>query len=490
MWPESALLFGIRGLLFVTSRKYVQGYLYSDLQELSSPSVEDGGEYIELQQSSLPAPTTASTHRSTSQSVIPSTIFSLCFSECCMMFLLLMFQASNAFDSSLACRVRLLNWRISLWTLLTVIILVIPLSSSILLTTGLSISSAEPGRIITPKSLLALVSVAATLVLLSSIPLPAALAPTSFLAAAIARLIVIGTVLLGLLTGFGAMNSIWLHFVAAKPTQPTDRDLDVSVSALARVRDDLAQRKDAYNRRQDPTQNSTWYKRVASSLGGDDDAQEIRGLEALEYQMGLQLEEQRHARDAAKHERTVYGRMFRLTGRIFAVYCVFRSISAIFNLVFPRTRRTASDGYNYPDLAAEIAAYLLALVSSDITFEQISLASRQLGLLFVGFIILSSIRLVLRGVTRALRVTSRNLGASMMVLFLAQLMGLYLLATVVQLRTSFPPAPTAQGENLFATMPAFEVFGSLFDLAYLIAAASHGAVLWGKRTFVEGGGGN
>lgn len=123
------------------------------------------------------------------------------------------------------------------------------------------------------------------------------------------------------------MNSSRLYFIAAKPTQPTDRDLDVSASALARVRDDLAQRKDAYNRRQDPTQNSAWYKGVASSLGGDDDAQEIKGLEALEYQMSLKLEEQRHARDAAKFERTVYGRVFGLTGRVFAVYCVFRTIS-------------------------------------------------------------------------------------------------------------------------------------------------------------------
>ena len=81
---------------------------------------------------------------------------------------------------------------------------------------------------------------------------------------------------------------------------------------------------------------------------------------------------------------------------------------------------------------------VLTLVTHPDSAAITSLA-RQLSLVLVGIIILTSVRRVLRGATRvcvgkyficiishmlaqALRVTSRNLGASLMMLLLAQLM--------------------------------------------------------------------
>jgi len=70
-----------------------------------------------------------------------------------------------------------------------------------------------------------------------------------------------------------------------------------------------------------------------------------------------------------------------------------------------------------------------------------------------------------------------------MVLILAQLMGIYLLSTIVQLRTSFPPPQVRHDQdpvdvNLFSTIPEFEVFGSLFDWSFLVAAGASGVVRW------------
>ena len=101
---------------------------------------------------------------------------------------------------------------------------------------------------------------------------------------------------------------------------------------------------------------------------------------------------------------------------------------------------------------------------------------------------------------QALRVTSRNLGASLMLLILAQLMvciltqplrnhahsprgaqGIYLLSTLVQLRTSFPPPPPrpdATLDNLFSTLPEYQLFGSLFDGSFLLAAGVVAVVRW------------
>ena len=118
-----------------------------------------------------------------------------------------------------------------------------------------------------------------------------------------------------------------------------------------------------------------------------------------------------------------------------------------------------------------------------------------------------------------LRVTSRSLGASLMLLMLAQVMvrpapflhpsitpyplpiltiphahyahpphptqGIYLLSTLIQLRTSFPPPPERPDTepdpsaiNLFSTLPEYQFFGALFDGAFLLAAGVSAAVRW------------
>jgi len=54
--------------------------------------------------------------------------------------------------------------------------------------------------------------------------------------------------------------------------------------------------------------------------------------------------------------------------------------------------------------------------------DEVASVSRQLSLLLVGFIILSSVRLILERVGRVLKVSSRTLSAAFLLLLLAQLM--------------------------------------------------------------------
>ena len=71
-------------------------------------------------------------------------------------------------------------------------------------------------------------------------------------------------------------------------------------------------------------------------------------------------------------------------------------------------------------------------------------------------------------------------------LFVTQ--GVYLLATLIQLRTSFPPTTATtttplfdfekvdENQSLFSTLPTFELFGNLFDITFLLSSA--GCVGW------------
>ena len=56
-------------------------------------------------------------------------------------------------------------------------------------------------------------------------------------------------------------------------------------------------------------------------------SQELQGLEALEHQMGRNLEALRERRETARFNRTFKGRVFNIMGRIFTVYCIMRVIS-------------------------------------------------------------------------------------------------------------------------------------------------------------------
>jgi hypothetical protein len=141
-------------------------------------------------------------------------------------------------------------------------------------------------------------------------------------------------------------------------------------------------------------------------------------LEALEYQMSRNLEALRERRETARFNQTFKGRVFNIMGRIFTIYCIMRVISvravfrvsfavntcpseqSIYNVLFPSRRSSSST--TYPDLITDMLAYFLSRFysESEIKTEDLASFARQLSLMLVGIIILSSIRLVLRGATR------------------------------------------------------------------------------------------
>ncbi|KAJ7271199.1 G protein-coupled receptor 89 [Mycena rebaudengoi] len=484
---ESLPLFSLRAVLFFSCRKYLLRSLYSDLQELSgkqtaSQTSSPSRESIRLDPLPSPATQTFSSVRKprgkteTLYSTLSRDIFAGCFSESCILFFLLMLQEMDALSSS----TRLLNWRLSLFLLLMTILVLIPFSVSLLITAGPDPASAQM-RSMLPRILFSMCTVGLYLFALSCIPLPTALSTSDRMTATLSRLLVVGTTILGLLAGFGAASSSWDFIPSRRPrTTPTDQDIVSAEFALSSVRADLERRRAEAERRASQQAEATWMSRVMPSFRGDENLQELNGLEALEYQMARSLDDLRHRHATGKFSSTFRGRLFNFGGRLFAAYCFVRLISCFVN-IFP-SHTTSSSTTSYPDVVTQEIAALLGKVWPDIQFDDVARVTHHVSLVLVGVIILTSIRRVLRGVTRALRVTSRNLGASLMLLVLAQLMVIYLLSTIIQLRTSFPPTLTAPSDdasvNLFTTIPEFAVFGSLFDFLFLISATASIFVRW------------
>ncbi|EJD04899.1 uncharacterized protein FOMMEDRAFT_132741 [Fomitiporia mediterranea MF3/22] len=474
--------------------------VFHDLQTLTGAPSKSYNEHdvgnddsdAELELDTLPAPNTArdgpllSTSRTTSHSNIARLCFSLCFSESCTLFLLFMSQELNLLDS----RSRMFNWRISLFLESAMILLVIPLSQNFLLTYQSPIGHLSRRRSIPARILMALIPYSLFLFTLSMIPLPESLAVghPGIISAALPRLIVLGTFIIGMLSGLGAARAVWDFMPVFSQTRqkvPTEQQIQTAEESLERIRNDIQVRRREERRLQGvkTTENSSWMSRVASKLTSIQ--REITGLLALEYQMDRNLENIRRLQTNARYNKTLQGRVFLWAGRLFALYCVFRTLSCVLNILAPLRSESAATTTgedaksSYPDLITHFLTYLVSLLPFvHLSLEQISAISRQVSLALVGVIILSSVRSVLRAVSRVLKITSQNLGASLLLLILAQLMGTYLISTLVQLRTAFPPKIADMDSNVFSTLPAYEVFGAAFDYSYLLSALATGVYLW------------
>ncbi|KAJ4485342.1 G protein-coupled receptor 89 [Lentinula aciculospora] len=539
---ESLVLILVRATLFFSCRNYVLNKLYSDLQNISTPSHERDDIELDV----LPTHTRSNSGSSTGagyaqstmmHSKISRTIFAGCFSESCILFVLLMCQGIGLFDPM----TRLLHWKFSLFTLLSIILVLGPLILSILITTN-SNSQKIPRKLPYIRIIISLIPVSLSLFAISRIPLPQALRNDSeidLITSSLARLLVVGTLILGLLSGFGAVSSSWAYLPScvSSSTQgegtPSDRDIEQSERALERVKEDLTTRKRQLEAKRKATTSSdggvpvsagaSWITRIVPNLRGNDDEAEVAGLQMLYEQMECNLIDLKSRKQDEEFHRTIVGRLYRVVRLLMAIYWIARIIWTIVKVLIYQNlfASSISSSTNYPDLISKLIADLASFIyqhrfeghdhdlfaESDTpqtpaglgeTQEKIKVVARQISLLFVGLVILTSIRTVLRGVSRTLsRMTKlklrRNLGASVMLMLLAQLMGVYLLTTIVQLRTSFPPpeAPSSnpgilpkfdvaavETTNLFTTIPPFEVFGSLFDVAFLFAASMSIAVRW------------
>ncbi|KAF8588091.1 hypothetical protein K439DRAFT_1630121 [Ramaria rubella] len=494
---ETAVLSLGRVSLFFACRHYLLGSLYHDLRRLTSstplpstPSIENPPRNSDTELDDLPQPATTPRTPSTPYIDNPSSernwhstlsrgTFSLCFSESCTLFMLVLAQAMNVFSY----KGRYLNWRLSLGLLLSTILLIAPLQQCVLLTykTPSKVTN-QPRRSFKSQIVLTGVSYGIYLVLLSYIPLPQGLSSPELTTATLARLVVLGTIILGVLAGFGATSAVFTYFQIALANREavSDAQIVASEQALFRVRNDLLERRRQVERNtpSEPENRGGFFSNLNPFSGNPELSslrREIQGLEALEYQMSRNIEYMQQRRTATLYAGTLRGRIWTWIGKIFALYCAFRVVNSIANLIYPLSSKSS---VTTPDLLASLLAHIVVL-GFPIPETNIIATSRQLSFLLVGAIILSSVRRALRGVTRILKVTSKNLAASLLLLILAQLMGTYLLSTLIQLRTSFPsPSTDGEGSNLFATLPEYHVFGPLWDGAFLISVAVTGAVRW------------
>jgi hypothetical protein len=227
----------------------------------------------------LPVPTSATTNTPVKRDwrpLLSRTVFAWTFTESSMLFVLLVCQATNTFSASQ----RAANFQFSLYALLVIHIILIPQSIALLV---LSPTAANLLRL--PRTILSsFIPVFISLILLSYIPTYTIQSDPPFLTRTLSRLIVLGTTILGLLSGFGAVTRAW-DFLPSSVKQtydvvPAEEEIHSTETSLQSVQNDLQRKQDELSRQLEAASSSTngtsgtsasWMKRVGDTLRGGDD---------------------------------------------------------------------------------------------------------------------------------------------------------------------------------------------------------------------------
>lgn len=330
------------------------------------------------------------------------------------------------------------------------------------------------------------------------VPLPATVTPATrgVLGSVLARTATIGVTLIGALSGNAAAGAICDSYESHTMRRaPRETDVAAATASFRRACADLASRQATAEELQREVEleapRTVWARLWSRSSREQQLASlqtEIAGLEAMASAMRddlAQLEEQeRHIRYA----HTLPGRVMLLGGYLFSAYCAFRIVLSLLNLLVLGYRDTAP-----PDFVSLALVYAVRLLGIDL---DVAAWAPQISLLFVGGLIFVRMRVVLNTVSALIRKVSTGVSTNLLVLFSAQVLCIYTLATLIQLRATLPlrgggtgsePPGAGAGagaggaagarESVLARLPAFQVvFGALFDGTFLGAAVLTGAV--------------
>ncbi|GAA6001642.1 hypothetical protein JCM10207_002244 [Rhodosporidiobolus poonsookiae] len=442
---------------------------------------------VNRRDSNTPSSIQASRASGVLYSRLSSALFCLAFSESCMLFTLLLF------GEVVSEQARALNWSLSLLALLSLIVFIIPLGLCFLLTHRSKTSLARTFLLSLVPFAIYLVFfyrvgslVAAQLVVEGSHHL-------GLVNALLSRICVPGVMLIASLSGGGAVNTAWEAYEwrsVSSAEAVTEAQVLQAERALYRARMDLQSRHRSLSLAQGSAAREAESAAGASLLSRWTSSNpaaahlksleiEVAAMETMERQMVSDVGRLKKRKTMREMGRSWKGRVWLMVGWLFSLYCVWRVFISGINLFFGYSRRSHQTPAPLPDAdgstpehqGTDVVTSLLTRLAVVLQIElDVATWSRMIGLLLIGSIIVANMRSVLSNVSRIVKATSMGMSASFMLLFLAQLMAIYLITSLI----SLPSSPSASTTTLLDTLPDFNVFSRLFDSVFLIAA---GAVL-------------
>lgn len=297
----------------------------------------------------------------------------------------------------------------------------------------------------------------------------------------VSRIGVIGVTIMASLSGFGAVNypytsmNIFMRPVKKQDIQAVERRLlqTIDVISSKKKKITLAERERQSARIGDSRpQSRLWglFKSVTHSSPQKESIaalkMEVAALEELTRQVFLETVELQARRERVEWAQTFQGKYFNCLGYFFSVYCSWKIFISLVNIVFDRIGRK-----DPVTKGMEIAVHWIGL---DINVQ---FWSQHISFILVGIIILTSIRGFILTLTKFFYAVSSNKSSHIIVLVMAQLMGMYFVSMVMLMRMNMPLDYRTIITQVLGDLQ-FHFYHRWFDVIFLVSAVSSICILY------------
>ncbi|CAJ0608370.1 unnamed protein product [Cylicocyclus nassatus] len=401
-------------------------------------------------------------------------VFSITFALSCSMFELIIFEIMDVMDSGS----RFVTWRLCLSAMLITLIVALPLYVAYTLLKSVSFIKS---RFLTPLTVVSwFVFIYFFWKLGDPFPILSAKHGIFTIEQAISRIGVIGVTVMAVLSGFGAVNApyvymtVFMRKVDQHAITQMERKLMQTMEMIVIKKRKVAQYErelalSAFSRGKD--ENTGLLHRiwgtVASAAGGGTLSEQIRQLNSeiiplneLSRYLFLEVVELRNMKERMDYSKTWMGKYFNVLGHFFSVYCIWKIFICTVNIVFDRVGKV-----DPVTKGIEIIVNWMG-IDLDVRFW-----SQHISFFLVGVIAVTSIRGLLITLTKFFLAISSSKSSNIIVLLLAQIMGMYFVSSVLLMRMNVPHQYRKIITEVLGDLQ-FNFYHRWFDVIFLISALS------------------